>query len=189
MNVRGKEPERCTFSEKTIDRWKHEPAFISMIDAAKAELRRRMMDEGAAAKELRILAKRRRIRALMRILRARAGNEDRGGVAWDSSGFMVRKERCIGSGENARFIVEYKLDQGILSQLSKLEREIAEEKGELGVMPQEPAQPKTVSKNALTLVQLFAGDVEALQNLRARVLELSEGANGGLPNDSSSPLT
>jgi len=123
----------------------------------------------------------------MRILRARAGNEDRGGVAWDNSGFMVRKVRRIGSGQNARFIVEYKLDQGILNQLSKLEREIAEEKGELGVMrePETPARP--ISNRTTTLVELFAGDVEGLQNLKDRMLQLSEGANGGLPNDSPSP--
>jgi hypothetical protein len=122
--------EQLKVCRKTVERWRQAPEFRDAVAQEIAALRKQIREHGAAVKEARILAKRRRLQKLLHIASHRAGNPKVGGASWDESGFMVRREVCIGGGKFGRFKVEYELDKSLLDAINDLERDIAIEMGE-----------------------------------------------------------
>jgi hypothetical protein len=55
-------------------------------------------------------------------------------AGWDGPGastaLLVRRERSVGSGQNQKFVAEYKVDTGLLRELRKLEKQAAIELGQ-----------------------------------------------------------
>jgi hypothetical protein len=118
-------------SEKSIDRWKQDPAFKVRINAELALIRERIVQEGMSVKANRIMAKRRRHAAFMRVIQKRAGNPSRGGADWDDTGWVVQRQRNIGGGEFGRDITEFETDTATSAHLTDLEDSIAREMGEM----------------------------------------------------------
>jgi hypothetical protein len=157
--------------EKTIDRWKREPRFLTAQQQAVDELRTRVLTHGAALKEVRILAKRKRLRDLMRICRKRAGKPEMGAADWDSTGYMLQRIKGLGSGDNFSVITEFELDTALLGEISKLEREIAEEMGQLRKPPVTPTREESLSETAVTLIEMYPTP-EELQEAKSRFLQV-----------------
>ncbi|HLJ77858.1 MAG TPA: hypothetical protein VKT75_10630 [Acidobacteriaceae bacterium] len=134
LTAQGKSSTDCATAvgvcKKTILRWRQLPEFRVRAEEEHAELRKKIRTTGAAVKEVRIKAKKRRLAALYRILRKRAGNALAGGAEWDDTGFMVRREVCVGGGKYGTFTVEYELDKGMLDAILDVENSIADELGE-----------------------------------------------------------
>jgi hypothetical protein len=116
--------------EKTVDRWKLLPDFRAMVERELKIIRERISQEGQAIKENRILAKRRRHASIMRSIKKRAMDATKGGAEWDESGFVVQRQRVIGSGDAQLMVTEFELDTGALQALNELEDGIAREKGD-----------------------------------------------------------
>ncbi len=114
----------------TLYRWKELPEFRARLEEAFAETRRQIRTTGAAVKEVRIRAKKRRLNRFYNILAKRAGNPERGGAEWDETGFMVRREACIGGGQHGKYVVEYEFDKTIADAILDVENSIADELGE-----------------------------------------------------------
>ena len=159
--------------EKSIDKWKKTPEFLSMIQEATEVLRNRILSHGAAVKEYRIRAKRRRLGQLLCIARARGGDSTRGGAEWDKTGFMVQRLKGVGSGDNFLLTTEFELDTGLLREISNLEREIAEEMGELKKPPTTRVKEESLSETAMLLVELFPSP-DLLAEAKAKFLQVTQ---------------
>jgi hypothetical protein len=159
----------CGVDEKTIDRWKHEPRFLSALQKANDEARQHIVSHGAALKEHRILAMRRRLRDLYRIARTRAGRPDRGGAKWDKTGYVTRRDKMLGSGEFAQLTEEFELDTGLLAEIRNIEQAIAQEMGELKKPPATPVRREELSHTAVLLLEMFPTP-EELADAKARFL-------------------
>jgi hypothetical protein len=163
--------KQCGVDEKTIDRWKQQPNFLSALQKANEEMRTRVLTHGAALKEVRILAKRKRIRDIMRVMRKRAGKPECGGAAWDDTGLMVQRPKMIGSGEMAMLTTEFEWDTAGLQMISQLEREIAEEMGELRKPPTTPVKDEVLSETAMMLTEVYSSP-EELAEFKAKFLQV-----------------
>jgi hypothetical protein len=163
----------CGVAERTVLRWKREPKFLSAYQRAQDEQRHRIIGEGAAVKQFRIAALRRRRVQLLRIAAARAGNPARGGVEWDTSGFLIQKEVCVGGGQFGKFILEYRLDTALLCELRAIERQIAEEMGEARTPPATPPREEVLSETAVTLLEMYPSP-EELAEAKARFLQVRQ---------------
>lgn len=94
-------------------------AHAARVDAAVADL-------AIASKTRRIAAKDARHKLLEVVRRERAAG--RTGV---ETGLVTRKLRKVGRGDDAEWVEEYEIDKGILAALDGLERDAAEELGQL----------------------------------------------------------
>lgn len=162
---------RFEVTTRTVTNWRQLPEFTRAVEDLREDLRRRAIGRGAAAKENRILAKRKRIRAVMRALRKRAGKPEYGGAEWDETGLFVQRKKSIGGGPFTEFVTEFEFDAEVAQYISQLEREIAEEMGEFRRPPEKIRTEEREDEVAVALCDLF-GSPEELMKAKARFLEV-----------------
>lgn len=144
-----------------------ERRFAATILQAKAEVGRQVEDYAIASKINRIAAKDRRWQLLEAVRQARA----HGGTG-EETGLMVKQIRRIGSGEDAEYITEFKVDDGLISAMERLERSAAEE---LGQLPKQGDQYVFVGDKQQ--INLF--DHSQAAALARSLLGVSDGEDGG----------
>jgi hypothetical protein len=67
---------------------------------------------------------------LQRLMRERGADPSLDGVAGGTTGLIVRRVRSVGSGDNARLVVEHELDTGLLNAMLAHEKQVAQELGQ-----------------------------------------------------------
>jgi len=192
LTAHGKSAQTCADEvgccRKTIERWRLLPEFRAQVLTELQDIRRKIRTTGAAVKEVRIKAIGKRLRALYKIAEKRAGKEEYGGAPWDDTGYMVRRDKMLGSGDMATLVTEYELDTGLLSQMLEHERAIARELGEeRGIVdrPEDQDRPQAIAASQTTVnIALYLGR-EKLQEIKAAV-EARNGS-GENPNASGTP--
>ena len=71
-----------------------------------------------------------RLAALDAIVKARSTDPSNGVAPGGNSGWMCRREKVIGGGDNAREVEEFEVDTTFLREMRELEKQIAVELGE-----------------------------------------------------------
>ena len=118
----------------TLAGWKRHPDFILRVARYIDDLMDAATRHGVARIDRRMARLSRDWHKLQRVIDARAqamiddsGEEEAPG---SSTGLLVRQERVIGTGNNAVRVVEYKVDDGLLSELRAVEKQAAQELGQ-----------------------------------------------------------
>jgi phage terminase small subunit len=86
------------------------------------------------------------------------------------TGLMVRKQRVIGSGKNAKFIEEYEVDTGLLDAMAALEKQAAIETGQWSETHEHDVIAS--SHRAMTLAEAFT--IEELEGMQDRLLAVAQ---------------
>jgi hypothetical protein len=165
--------QSAAISSKQLDRWQKLPLFVEMVAKCRATFRNRVMNSGIALKERRIEEKVQRHTLLKHVQSSRAkladGNPElaqQGG----KTGLVIIEGTALvdeiltntkvlpdGTKEEtqhvtSRRIPKYGIDFGLMSSMSSIEREVAEEVGDLKV----PGG----GGNATIILQLTADEME-----------------------------
>lgn len=131
------------------------------IEAHAAEVDAKMAGLLLASKERRIAAKSARHMLLELVRRERAAGRD-----GTETGLIVKTVRKIGRGEDAEYVEEYAVDKAMLNALDQLERDVAEELGQL---------PRGANIN------VFAGNDTKLSDQQQRILDRIAALAAGTP--------
>jgi hypothetical protein len=161
---------------KTVERWRQVPQFRARVLDFQKAFYESIRQKGAAVMELRVQARQRRLAALYRIVRTRKGKEECGAAAWDDTGYMLRRDKMLGSGELATLTTEFELDTGILSAMFDLEEGIAVDMGQRRhkIDVNTPEKPAILPAALELAKQLTPEEIqERLQKLDGLIEELS----------------
>ncbi|MCX6022370.1 MAG: phBC6A51 family helix-turn-helix protein [Chloroflexi bacterium] len=120
----------CGVSDKTLRRWKADPAFRERVDQHLQAWREAIKAKGIAERQNRVDAANDRHQRLQRIIDARAEDADMSGVPGGDTGLLVRQMRGIGKGDDFERVDEYTVDTGLLDAMLKLEKQVAQDLGQ-----------------------------------------------------------
>jgi hypothetical protein len=87
-----------------------------------------------------------------------------------TTGLCVRRERVIGTGENAKLIEEYEVDTELLDAMAHLEKQVAIETGQWTEKQDVSVRPE-IAARAATLKNAFS--MEELEVIKARMLAVA----------------
>ncbi len=114
----------------TLDRWKRHPEFAARV----AELVQKL---GECAERFAIGRRHRRVAALddrwekmQEVIRRRGADKAYRRAPGGKTGLLVRTEKQVGAGDNARIVEEFAVDTALLKELREHERQAAQELGQ-----------------------------------------------------------
>lgn len=128
--------DQLAITDRTLLRWKLEPAFKERVAEHVAAWRAEIRKRGITERQNRVDALNSRWEAMQLIVTERAvdmgGRSDEGvpQIPGGSSGLLVRQFKVLGAGRNARFVEEYAVDVGLLRELRAHEEQAAKELGQ-----------------------------------------------------------
>ncbi len=118
-------------SPRSLARWKTVPQFIERIEQHKVRLREEVLKHGIADKVERVRAQNDRWMRMKRVVQERAESLEMQDVAGGKTGLLVRQVKSIGYGEDAQLVDEYAVDTGLLKAIAEVEKQAAQELGQL----------------------------------------------------------
>lgn len=116
---------------RTFARWKLHPEFAKRAEEYRAKFREEIFRTGIAVQANRIKAQDERWRKMKQVVAERAVDPELANVAGGTTGLLTKTLKCIGGGENAQIIEEYVVDTGLLKAISDVEKQAAQEVGQL----------------------------------------------------------
>jgi transposase-like protein len=114
----------------TLWRWKKHPEFAGRVEEHLARFREDVRRRGVAILEKRVSAVNDRWVRLQQIIEERADHADYAEAPGGKTGLLVKTIKQIGSGENAREVMEFAVDVGLLKELREHEKQAAMELGQ-----------------------------------------------------------
>jgi phage terminase small subunit len=87
------------------------------------------------------------------------------------TGLVVRQERVIGSGKNAKLVEEYQVDTALLAAMADLEKQVAIETGEWS-QKREVSLNADIQAKAITLAKVMS--IEELEVLQKKLIAAAE---------------
>jgi hypothetical protein len=121
--------EQAGVSKQTLENWKLRPDFRARVQEHVAAFAEAVRAEGIANHKNRVAALNDRWRKMQTVIDARAEAHD-GQAPGAGTGLLVRQEKQIGAGERAVHVVEWRVDDGLLSELRQHEKQAAQELGQ-----------------------------------------------------------
>lgn len=116
-------------TERTLERWKTQPAFRDRVASLIDAFRRSVEGKTIADKEARMEAYYQRWIKLHSIVAERGTGEEMVDAPGGKTGYLTCVLRVIGYGDNAERIEEFAVDTGLLRELRELEKQAAIEAG------------------------------------------------------------
>ena len=117
-------------TDRTVLRWKLRPEFRARVEGLAREI-------GDATLRVALARRLRRLRELqdqhdrlMAIVHAWAADPAHRGLPGYESGMVIRRQRSIGSGDNARTVEEHEPDVALSRELREIKKQIAQEVGQ-----------------------------------------------------------
>ncbi len=118
-------------TRQTVSKWLQQPEYTKHIAGLQHAMYERMLQIGIANKEARIVGMVGRHRRMQDVIAERAAGT-REPVPGGRSGLLVRQRKMIGSGDGSTIVTEYAFDSALAREMRELEKQIAQETGQLG---------------------------------------------------------
>jgi hypothetical protein len=154
---------RLGTNRMTLWRWRQHPEFAGEVDRVRRELGAVAVRRVIARRNRRLLSLEGRWLAMQEIIEARAADPAHQRAPGGATGLLVRRQKMLGSGENAVLVEEFELDAAILKELREHERQAAIEVGDwvekrAPVSPdgKRSYEPFTAEQRAAALLRLYA---------------------------------
>lgn len=114
----------------TLYEWQSHPDFAARVEQITAKLEHVSLRRVICRRSRRLLAKEDRWLKLQQVIEARGDDPGHAKAPGGSTGLLVRRQRMLGSGDNAILVEEFELDAALLKELRELEDSAAEEAGQ-----------------------------------------------------------
>ena len=114
----------------TLWRWQEHAEFAARVAKIEKRLGDLSMRRVIARRNRRLLALEDRWLKMQQVIADRAINPVMQSAPGGKTGLLVRRERMIGSGDNARLVEEFEVDTGLLKELREHEKQAAQECGQ-----------------------------------------------------------
>jgi hypothetical protein len=166
-------------SKDTLAKWRRTPEFCERIEEYRREVARRVSDETICRVEhrLRMLAERHEL--LNRVIRERAAHESYRDAPGGTTGLLVRREKP--KDKNGGTIVEFEVDETLLSELREHEKQAAKELGQW-------VDRKEVDINdGRDVEDRLIARLQAMARQRAAALGVDGGGAAPLPGQPEAP--
>lgn len=121
---------RIGVERTTLWRWKTDPFFAAEVAIIEKRLGNLSLRRVIARRNRRLLALEDRWLRMQQVIEARAADPDHQRASGGETGLLVRRQRVIGSGDNALLIEEFEVDTALLKELRETERQAAQEAGQ-----------------------------------------------------------
>jgi len=115
---------------RTLYNWRKQPEFQRRVDELIAEFAARVERYAIAQKGRRVAALHDRWRRMQQVIEERAADPQMQGIPGGQSGLLVHQVKGIGRGDDFQVVDEYKVDDGLLSELRAHEQQAAKELGQ-----------------------------------------------------------
>lgn len=116
-------------SKQTLETWKKIPEFRARVEEHVRSFEEAIKAEGIANRQNRVAALNDRWDRMRQVIDARAVAH-KGEAPGAGTGLLVKQYKQIGSGEFAEKVIEWKVDDGLLSELRAHEQQAAKELGQ-----------------------------------------------------------
>lgn len=162
--------------------WKARSEFAARVDSIVAALGDRLKRYAIARKSRRLAWLNDRRERLQQVIDERAAHPDMQDAPGGKTGLLVRRQRMLGSGDNATPIAEFEFDAALEKALRETEKQAAQECGQWVVKhaPTDPTGTKEYS-GGLTDEQRLA----AIRAIEARLHASSAGPHPDGPGDAA----
>ncbi len=125
----------------TLETWKRAPEFRERVEHFTKQVGDKVLRYAVARKCKRLQAQQDRWERMHQVIAERAEAEVMQGVPGGGTGLLTHTLKSIGGGDNARVVDEYTVDTGLLKEIRELEKQAAQEVGDMGGdESREPAQ-------------------------------------------------
>ena len=114
----------------TLHFWKTNPKFQARVAELVAEFRRSVLNRGIAVKANRVATLQDLERRLLMVVEERASDPSMAPVPGGKSGFLVRRLKGIGRGDDYRTVEEYESDVGLSKEIREVGKQAAKECGQ-----------------------------------------------------------
>jgi hypothetical protein len=113
-----------------IQTWRKNPVFAARVEELIEENREEARRISLINQEQRLRAMDDRWRRLQGVIEARAAHPDYQEAPGGNTGMLCHSLRVVGSGESARVVAEFAVDNALLRELRELEKQAAIEVGD-----------------------------------------------------------
>lgn len=121
---------RCGVNKATLERWKLLPEFMARVGEIRAAMAAAELAGGIADRQRRVVAINTRHQLAEQVIEERAADPQMRAVPGGTTGLLVRQQKMLGVGKNARLVEEFSVDTGLLAALAALEKQVAQELGQ-----------------------------------------------------------
>jgi transposase-like protein len=122
-------------SLRTLATWKRHPGFGNRVVELTQAYADELHSEGVASKQFRLNELNEAYQKLRFIMTERSADPGMMTVPGGTTGLLVRRERMIGTGRNARRIVEWEIDKALIRAMLTTMKQAAREMGEWDASP------------------------------------------------------
>jgi hypothetical protein len=122
--------ERVGIGPRALYRWKRDPTFIAEVDKLVEDFGRIITRRGIARLDRRVAALNDVWSGLLQIIEARAADPAMAHEPGGTTGFLVRRVKRVGWGDDSRLIEAYEIDHRLIGQSCAREKQAAQELGQ-----------------------------------------------------------
>jgi hypothetical protein len=167
---------RVGISERTLERWKLQPAFRERVARLVHVYAERALKHGLARQERRLSVLNDLHGKLLQIIRERSEDGELEGVPGAATGLICKTVKGIGKGGDYQVVDVYEVDNPTVREIRALQEQAAEE---VGQRVTRLSADVTAAITHVSLENLNDKELELLQQLVEKITPDASGDSGG----------